>query len=132
MPVPGQMVALRVGLPFGGRGFLYGAVSSVSSAPTDDEMRTSGSKLLGRLCRCSDPNCTLKNGTREEIVSTFGAVHGQEITAVVSLSSPYFVRKLRFAPLPSFFKGESTMFEVVLRWDEEVRWNVVKISMHTK
>lgn len=130
-PKVGQQVAIRVSLPFGGRGFLYGAITSIADPPSDEDLRASGSQLFEKGCKCPNPDCKLQNGTREEILAAIGAVHGQQVAATVSLDSPHLERKIRFAPLPSFFGGESTQYNTVLRWKEDgMVWNVVKISKH--
>ena len=130
-PAVGQDVAIRVKLPFGGRGYLYGSISSIGPAPSDDELRASGSRLFEKGCPCTRPDCELKNGTRDEILASFGAVAGQQCIATVCLDSPYFLPKLRFEPLPAFFKGKRKQYSVVLCWDEsDASWNVVKISNH--
>ena len=122
-------VCIRVSLPYGGRGYLYGPITEVAVAPTDEDLRASGSELFEHACPCTNPDCPLQEGSRQEILSIFGAVDGQEVTATVSLASPYLERKLRFQPLPGFFLGEDSRYDAVLRWDEKSRkWVVVRIS----
>lgn len=119
----------RVSLPFGGRGYLYGKTTSVANAPTDERIRTLMSMVFEKPCRCSNPDCKFKEGTRQEMLDVYGVVHGQEITANVSLSSPFRKHKLRYGPLPTFFMGEDRRFDVTLRWnDNNGDWEVVRIS----
>ena len=128
-PDVGQQVCLRVTLPYGGRGYLYGAITEVGPVPSDDQLRASGSPIFENPCPCTNPECELRTGSRHEILSVFGALHGQEFTGVVSLQSPYFQRKLRFASLPAYFQGENTKFKVTVVWDEKQReWIVKTIS----
>jgi hypothetical protein len=49
-----------------------------------------------------------QTGSRQEILSALGVLHGQEVTAKVGLGSPYLEQKLRFAPLPTIFGGKDT------------------------
>ena len=130
-PAVGQQVCLRIVLPYGGRGYLYGTVTKVSPVPTNDDLKRSDFALFGKPCPCPRPACPLKNGTREELLYAFGVLHGQEVTATMSLHSDSQFegnRKLRFKPLPEFFRGESAQYDMVIRFDDkEQRWKVVRI-----
>ena len=122
-------VCLRVSLPLGGRGWLYGKVVSVAMAPTDDELRESGSALFENPCKCPDPGCPFRDVSHEGIIRLHGVVHGQEVTANVGLKSPYMERDAKYEPLPSFFGDEDTRFDVTLRWnDRRLRYEVVRLA----
>lgn len=130
-PQVGQTVAIRVSIPYGGRGYLYGDILDVGPAPSDEELRASDSPIFEKPCPCPRPDCELKTADRQSLLKLFGALHGQEITAKVSLKSVYTKRKLRFAPLPNFFQGEGTEFDAVLRWyDTEQQWHLKMITKH--
>lgn len=124
-PTVGQNVCLRIVLPYGGRGYLHGEVVKVASPPTDKELENSDSALFGTRCPCGAPSCPLKDGcTREVLLSTFGALHGQEVTVTVSLAAGRDIndRKLRFSPLPKFFRGEDANYSMVVRFNDDKRW----------
>lgn len=122
-------VCLRVVLPLGGRGWMYGKVVSVAMAPTDDELRESGSALFENPCKCPNPSCPFRDVSREGIIREHGVVHGQEVTANVGLKSPYMERDAKYEPLPSFFGDEDTRFDVTLRWnDRRLRYEVVRLA----
>lgn len=128
-PQVGRQLAIRISLPYGGRGYLYGTITSLAPAPSDEQLlRTS--KLFGKPCPCPRPECRLKKGTSAELLAAHGALHGQEMRVEVTLKSPYFQRKLRFAPLPAFFLGEDSKYDAILRWDEGGSWEMSKITKH--
>lgn len=130
-PKVDQDVVVRVSLPFGGRGYLYGVTTSIGPSPSDDDLGASESFRFEKPCACSNPACVFQTGSRQEILSALGVLHGQEVTAKVGLGSPYLEQKLRFAPLPTFFGGKDTQYDAILRWDDgEIAWNVVKMSKH--
>ncbi|KAL3924483.1 MAG: hypothetical protein SGILL_001022 [Bacillariaceae sp.] len=96
-------VCIRVRLPFGGRGYLYGKVTSVQFPPMSGEPFPDDQRCLA---------------------------DGQEVTASVSLDSQHFERKARYGPLPEFFLDEKTKYDVILRWDASKEdWIVKRLSL---
>ena len=85
-PVLGMIVCLRVVLPLGGRGHIYGKITSIDPLPTEKDLEKSDSTLYGKGCPCSQPNCPVKNGSREQMFQAYGTVHGHEITVETCLS----------------------------------------------
>ena len=128
-PAANVNVCIRVALPFGGRGYLYGKTTRVFPSPTDEKLRASTSKRFEKPCTCSNPDCIYKTGSREEYLGVYGVLHGQEVTATVSLTSPFFERKLRYSPLLAFFANH-TKFNVTLRWNDSTnRYEIVELTV---
>jgi hypothetical protein len=102
-PSVGQEVRIRVRLPFGGRGYLYGKVTKVHPPLEKPSLQDQQS-----------------------------LVDAQEVTALVSLDSPHLERTLRYEPLPTFFLGEMQKFCAVLRWKRSTNeWLVQRLCLET-
>ena len=61
-PKVGQEVVIRASLPFGGRGYLYGAITSIGPIPSDDDLRASESFRFEKPCACSNPALPIQDG----------------------------------------------------------------------
>lgn len=133
MPVAGDLVCLRVMIPFGGRGYLFGRVTAIGPLPTEDDLSSNGSRLFGKGCPCTHPECRFRGAsTRDELLSACGTLHGHEIACIASLEFGHEFEareKLRHPPLIPFFRGEETKFHITLRFDERGSWEVVRISL---
>jgi hypothetical protein len=119
VPAEGQEVCIRVVLPFGGRGYLYGTVLKVHDPPTKEEYQANDSvdRLRGEE-------------SRDDLVQRYGAAHGQKVTVLVCLESRYFEPKKRYAPLPDFFMGQKTKYKALLVWSDNVEsWVVTRLSL---
>jgi hypothetical protein len=131
-PVLGMIVCLRVVLPLGGRGHIYGKITSIEPLPTDQDLEKSDSALYGKGCPCKQPGCPVKNGTREEMFNAYGSVHGHEITVETRLSyGNKFekTKKLRYPPIEVFFRKKSKKYSMKLRFhDKGMNWKVVGIK----
>ncbi|KAL9178305.1 hypothetical protein ACHAXT_001733 [Thalassiosira profunda] len=138
MPVIGDYVCLRVKIPFGGRGYLYGKVSGVGPLPSEEDLASNGSRLFGKGCPCSNPECRFRDSkTRDQLLAAGGSLHGHEITCLASLGTRHEIEdgeKLRRPPLVPFFRGEDTKFRLTLRFDEAFAgsWLVAQISLADK
>jgi len=129
LPAVGHHVCIHVKLPFGGRGYIYGPIKEIAQPPSDELLRATD-PVFGKGCPCSDPNCKIKKGTRDEMIAALGAVTGQKLKAVVSLDPGHPVQeKLRNAPLPAFFRGKQAKYTVTLQFmPPQIGWKVVHIT----
>ena len=96
-------------------GRLQGKITEVGTQPTEAQLAASCSRFYKNPCLCGDPNCSsTKTGETQDIIDTYGAVHGQEVKAVVSLSETY----VNHAPIMAFFRGNGTRYSVTLRMND--------------
>lgn len=134
-PFVGQCICLRIMIPNGGRGYLYGEITEVGDLPSEEDLSDSGSKLFGNGCSCPQPNCRLKDAkTRDQLLEGLGTLHGHKILALCSLEfggDEFQAReKLRYSPLVSFFRGEGMKYRVAMQFNESgFSWDVVRISL---
>lgn len=96
-------------------GRLQGKITEVGTQPTEAQLAASCSRFYKNPCLCGDPNCSsTKTGETQDIIDTYGAVHGQEVKAVVSLSETY----VNHVPIMAFFRGNKTRYSVTLRMND--------------
>ena len=121
--VPGSTNIATLGKKDWHWGRLQGKITEVCTQPTEAQLASSDSHLYKKPCLCDDPDCSsTKTGETPEIVKKYGAVHGQEVKGIVSLSEEY----INHVPLMSFFRGNETRYSVTLRMNDH-KLNMVRI-----
>ena len=130
-PALGQGIEISVKLPNTKNdsilGRLTGFVTWVGPEPDEESLRVSSSFLFGNTCHCGMPECAITtNGTREDILQKFGAIHGQEVRGTVSLNVQNHSQKI----YTDFFRGK-TVYNVVLRCNDQKQqqWEVARLSI---
>lgn len=124
VPIVGQSLCLRVKIPNGGRGHLFGRVTEVGGEiPSKEELASSGTQS----------ECALRDArTRDELLAVSRTLHGHVIVGEFSLNcgNEFETReKLRHSPLVPFFRGEDTKYCITLQFNDAVRdWEVVRIT----
>ena len=136
MPKVGLRVEIKVIIPAGSStkiaarnekewhwGRLQGKITEVCTQPTEAQLASSDSQLYKTPCLCGDPECHgTKTGESSEIIDKYGAVHGQEVKGIVSLSEEF----INHVPLMAFFRGNETRYSVTLRMNDR-KENMVRI-----
>jgi len=86
---------------------------------------------LFQTCTCGKPCCAITvDGTRKSIAKKFGAVHGQEVLANVSLDLQYHSNRI----YSDFFVDKQAQFSVMLRCNDnnQNQWEVIRMSRAAK
>jgi hypothetical protein len=112
---------------------LVGKIVEKSKPRNDEYLRRSArtsnpSALFGKPCPCNKRDCQFtKTGKRLDIISKYGAVHGDEVKGVVKLAKDCEAN----SEFVAFF-GKKKKFDVVLRCNDNHQnmWEMVRISPH--
>ena len=98
-----------------GTGRLQGKITDVGPQLTEAQLASSCSRYYKNPCLCGNPDCSsTKTGETQDIIDKYGAVHGQEVKAVVSLPETY----VNHVPIMAFFRGNKTRYSVTLRMND--------------
>ena len=96
-------------------GRLQGKITDVGPQPTEAQLASSCSRYYKNPCLCGNPDCSsTKTGKTQDIIDKYGALHGQEVKAVVSLPETY----VNHVPIMAFFRGNKTRYSVTLRMND--------------